>query len=257
MTATSAWVTYLDEVARLDFMRTVKHQITDLLELHPGDTVLDAGCGTGDDAREMAMQLGQDGQVTGLDNDDEILVEARRRTEGTGLPVTFVRGDVQRLDFADDIFSRCRSERMFQHVPDHHTAMNELVRVLQPGGVIVVYDTDWETLIIDAQDWQTTRALLNVHCAEHRHGWIGRMLPGLMRASGLRDIQVVPTTLMFRDLALAERLHTLRRTADFAIAEGRVTTETVEAWFDDLRRRDAQERFFCSVTSFIVQGRKP
>ena len=87
--------------------------------------------------------------------------------------------------------------------------------------MLVVYDTDWETLIIDADDWQTTRALMQVHCAEHRHGWIGRMLPGLMQEAGLREITVEPRTLMIRDLALAEQMHTLRKTAGFAIAQNR------------------------------------
>ena len=254
---TAAWVAYLDEVAHLDFMRTVKQQVTAMLELHPGDTVLDAGCGTGDDTRAMALLIGPGGHVTGLDQDETILGEARRRNTETSLPVSFEKGDVQQLHFADATFTRCRSERLFQHVPDQHTAMRELARVLRPGGLTVVYDTDWETLIIDADDWQTTRTLMRVYCAEHRHGWIGRMLPGLMREAGLSDIRVVPMTLMLRDMALAERLHTLRRTADSAIAQKRVTAEAVEAWFADLRQRDAEERFFCAVTSFIVLGRKP
>jgi ubiquinone/menaquinone biosynthesis C-methylase UbiE len=252
------WIAYLDAVAHGEFMRAVKRQVTEMLDLHPGDTVLDAGCGTGDDTRAMAALVGLRGQVTGLDLDEEILVEARRRSEGSDdLPVTFVQGDVQRLGFADATFTRCRSERMFQHVPDQHAAMRELGRVLCPGGLAIVYDTDWETLIVDADDWRTTRALMQVHCAEHRHGWIGRMLPGLMREAGLHDITVVPHTLMIRDLALAEQSHTLRKTADIAIAGNHVTPEAVDAWFADLRRRDTEGRFFCAVTSFIVQGRKP
>jgi ubiquinone/menaquinone biosynthesis C-methylase UbiE len=251
------WIAYLDAVAQGNFMRAVKQQITEMLDLHPGDTVLDAGCGTGDDARAMAALVAPHGRVTGLDYDDEILVEARQRSVGSDLPATFVAGDVQHLAFADAIFTRCRSERMFQHVSDQHAAMRELARVLCPGGLAIVYDTDWETLIIDADDWQTTRALMQVHCAEHRHGWIGRMLPGLMGEAGLRDITIVPQTLMIGDLALAERSHTLRKTADIAIDQKHVTPEAVNAWFADLQQRDVEGRFFCAVTSFIVQGRKP
>ena len=84
METAANWVAYLDEVARLDYMRNVKKQVTEMLDLHSGDTVLDVGCGTGDDAREMARLVGPLGRVIGLDNDDSILEVARRRSEGSG-----------------------------------------------------------------------------------------------------------------------------------------------------------------------------
>ena len=257
METAANWIAYLDEVARLDYMRNVKKQVTEMLDLHSGDIVLDVGCGTGDDARDMARLVGPQGRVIGLDNDDSILEVARRRSEGPELPLMFTPGDVHHLEFADGTFTHCRSERMFQHVTDPGTAMLELARVLRPSGVMVIFDTDWETLIIDADDHQTTRTLLNEYCSEHRHGWIGRMLPGLMREAGLDDIEVVPATLMLRDFASADRLHTITRTAAIAATQGRVTHATVEAWLADLRARDAQGRFFSAVTAFIVRGRKP
>jgi ubiquinone/menaquinone biosynthesis C-methylase UbiE len=251
------WIAYLDDVARVDFMRDVKRQVTDMLELHPGDIVLDAGCGTGDDARTMASLVSPEGHVTGVDDDEAILEEARRRAEGANLSLTFTHGDVHRLDYADGTFTRCRSERMFQHVADPSAVMRELARVLCPGGLMVVFDTDWETLIIDAQDWHTTRTLMNEYCAEHRHGWIGRMLPGLMREAGLVDIKVVPATLVRRDFASAERFHTLTRTASIAVMQGKLSPAAADSWLADLRERDAEGRFFCAVTAFIVRGRKP
>jgi ubiquinone/menaquinone biosynthesis C-methylase UbiE len=81
MQTAADWVAYLDEVAQLDYMRQVKQQVTDMLDLHPGHIVLDAGCGTGDDAQAMARLVGPEGQVIGLDTDEAILEEARRRAE--------------------------------------------------------------------------------------------------------------------------------------------------------------------------------
>lgn len=253
----ASWIGYLDDVAHLDFMRDVKQRVTDLLELRPSERVLDAGCGTGDDTRAMARLVSPGGRIVGLDSDDTILQEARKRAAGTELPVEFVAGDVQRLDFADETFTRCRSERLFQHVLDVHAAMHELARVTAPGGEVVIYDSDWETLILDADDWQTTRGVVETHCASLRHGRIGRMLPGLMSEASLRDITVEPATLILRDLASTERMHSLERFAQAATNQGRATPEAVAHWFDDLRRRDSEGRFFCAVTSFIVKGRKP
>ena len=78
------WIRYLDTVAQLDFMQAVKHTITERLDVHPGDIVLDAGCGTGDDARAMVSWVGPTGRVVGLDLHEETLVEARRRCQSPG-----------------------------------------------------------------------------------------------------------------------------------------------------------------------------
>ena len=120
------WIRYLDTVTQLDFMQAVKLTITARLDVHAGDSVLDAGCGTGDDVRAMAPWVEPTGRVVGL---DLTLVEARRRAEEAGIPVEFVQGDVQRLPFADDTFTACRAERMLQHLEDPRQALCELVRV--------------------------------------------------------------------------------------------------------------------------------
>src|SRR5215467_12168746 len=108
--AQAQWVHYLDTVAQLDYMRAVKQEITDRLDLHAGDVVLDAGCGTGDDARAMAILVGPTGRVVGLDIRKETLAEARRRAVDAGVAVEFMQGDVQRLPFTDATFTRCRAE---------------------------------------------------------------------------------------------------------------------------------------------------
>ena len=251
------WIRYLDTVTQLDFMQAVKLTITARLDMHLGDIVLDAGCGTGDDARAMVSWVGPTGRVVGLDLHDETLVEARRRAADAGIPVEFVQGDVQRLPFADATFTGCRAERMFQHLEDPRQALRELVRVTRSGGRIVVFDADWETLIVDADDIATTRAILRTKCDLLRHGWIGRQLAGLMHEAGLGEITIKPATLILTDGPLAIALHGLRPAAEEAQQRGQITPEQCDAWFDNVLRRHADGRFFSSVTAFIVCGRKP
>ncbi|MGO8947747.1 MAG: methyltransferase domain-containing protein [Ktedonobacterales bacterium] len=251
------WIRYLDTVTQLDFMQAVKLTITARLDVHAGDSVLDAGCGTGDDVRAMAPWVEPTGRIVGLDIHEETLAEARRRAEEAEIPVEFVQGDVQRLLFADDTFTACRAERMFQHLEDPRQALHELVRVTRSGGRIVIFDTDWETLTVDADDTTATRAILRTKCNLLRHGWIGRQLAGLMHQAGLRNIMVEPASLILTDGPLAIALHGLRRAAEVAQQRDQLTREQCDAWFDDVLRRHAERRFFSSVTAFIVCGSKP
>jgi ubiquinone/menaquinone biosynthesis C-methylase UbiE len=146
---------------------------------------------------------------------------------------------------------------MFQHLEDPRQALRELVRVTRSDGRIVVFDTDWETLIVDSDDIATTRTILQAKCDLLRHGWIGRQLVGLMHAAGLGQITVEPASLILTHGPLAITLHGLRRAAEEARQRGRITKEQVDAWFDDVERRHAAGQFFSSVTAFIVCGRKP
>jgi hypothetical protein len=53
----------------------------------------------------------------------------------------------------------------------------EMVRVTRGRGRIVVFDFDWDTLVIDHPDKETTRTFVQSHPDSIRNGWIGRQLP--------------------------------------------------------------------------------
>jgi ubiquinone/menaquinone biosynthesis C-methylase UbiE len=253
--AITRWIGYLDKVAAQGQMAAIKRRITEALALRPGDVVLDAGCGTGDDTRAMSALVAPGGRAVGVDDHEPILAEARSRAAGSDLPVEFVLGDVERLPFADGTFSACRSERMFQHTGDPLQAMRELARVTRPGGQVIVFDTDWETELVDAADVATTRAIIQAHCDSLRHGWIGRQLAGLMRQAGLGEIVVQPNTLMTTDGHEAMELFQWQPFAERALRAGTITREQSDTWFADILRRHSEGRFFAAVTQFTVRGR--
>jgi ubiquinone/menaquinone biosynthesis C-methylase UbiE len=88
---------------------------------------------------------------------------------------------VQALPFADGTFDVCRAARPPEHLPDPGRVLQEMVRVTRPGGWIVMFDFDWDTLIIDHPDKQTTRAFIQAYSDSIRNGRIGRQLPRLFK----------------------------------------------------------------------------
>ncbi len=120
----------------------------DRLGLHPGERVLDMGCGAGRHAFEM-YRRGAD--VIALDQDaDELSVVsewfAAMREEG-GLPVTaeadVKQGDALNLPFPDGEFDRVVAAEVLEHIPDDDSAITELTRVLRPGGTMAVTVPRW------------------------------------------------------------------------------------------------------------------
>jgi SAM-dependent methyltransferase len=91
-----------------------------------GAPVLDAGTGTA----RAALALAERGaRVTGLDYSREMLRVGQARVSRTGSSVRLLRGDAQRLPFADRRFDVTVSVRLLMHVPDWRAAVAELCRV--------------------------------------------------------------------------------------------------------------------------------
>ncbi len=99
-----------------------------------GRLVLDAGCGGGLVARELAAA---GATVVGMDRSGGSLRVARR---AVGTPFRPVQGRLERLPFAEEAFQVVVAADVLEHVPDLPAAMAELARVLAPGGSLV-FDT--------------------------------------------------------------------------------------------------------------------
>jgi 2-polyprenyl-3-methyl-5-hydroxy-6-metoxy-1,4-benzoquinol methylase len=95
-----------------------------------GRRLLDAGCGTGYFSRR-ALSAGA--KVTSVDIGVNLLKEAKKK----GVPQP-VASDITKLSFGDNTFDVVVSSECIEHTPSPQTAVSELVRVLRPGGILVV-----------------------------------------------------------------------------------------------------------------------
>lgn len=100
-----------------------------------GLRVLEIGCGLGTDGAQFA-KAGAD--YTGVDLTDAAIDLARKRFEASGLPGEFRVADAEHLDFADDSFDLVYSHGVLHHTPDTARAVQEIHRVLKPGGRAIV-----------------------------------------------------------------------------------------------------------------------
>jgi len=173
------------------------------LALYPGAALLDLGCGTGDQTRELATRVVPGGRAVGLDLSQTMIDEARRRADTARLPVEFEVGDAQCLPFADGTFDACRTERMLIHVPDARAALAEMVRVARPGGRVGVIDAETETMLFDSADRALTRRIVTAFSDSFQNGWIGRRLPRMMTEAGLTALTVEPYVMVFHPEVIA------------------------------------------------------
>jgi demethylmenaquinone methyltransferase/2-methoxy-6-polyprenyl-1,4-benzoquinol methylase len=110
----------------------------DLARVAPGGRALDVATGTGDLALELARRAGPQGEVIGSDFSEEMLARARQK-EGAAA-VTFEWGNALELPYASDRFDAATVGFGARNFSDLDRGLGEMVRVVRPGGRVVVLE---------------------------------------------------------------------------------------------------------------------
>lgn len=160
------------------------------LELHPGERLLEIGCGVG----AVLSQIGRthpDVQLCGIDISPEQIDGARRHLENQGIhDVELVVGDGAALPWPSAHVDRVRMVWVMEHVRDPVAVLEEARRVLKPGGTIHITETDYASLQISPPDPAIT-AMLNAFIAHfNRHGnaHAGPTLGPLLEQAGFQQV---------------------------------------------------------------------
>ncbi|MGH8825953.1 MAG: methyltransferase domain-containing protein [Jiangellaceae bacterium] len=245
---------YLEAVASLPEIRAWRAIADELMAVVPGMRVLDAGCGLGEVARDLAAAVGLGGDVTAVDVSARMVDAARSRDAGAG--VTYEVADMTDLPYASGSFDRSRSERVLQHLADPDAALAELVRVTVADGIVCVLDSDWRSVAVDVDDPDLSGAVLAAMGAVSPQPDLGRTLRRRMVRAGLVDVEV--------------RVHAITYTAPSAAAAvypflneqippeaGIIPPELRDRWFAALRRAEAEGIFWMATLGYVACGTVP
>ncbi|HMH49610.1 MAG TPA: class I SAM-dependent methyltransferase [Candidatus Acidoferrum sp.] len=149
-----------------------RRRALEYLGLRPGMTLLDVATGTGLVARAAARILGDPRAVVGLDPSAGMLRQARQRVAGP-----LVQGQIEQLPFAGASFDVLTIGYALRHAADLDVAFRECLRVLKPGGQILVLEISRPTS--PAQRWLTrlyiTRAMPLLIALTTRNRDVGRL----------------------------------------------------------------------------------
>jgi len=162
---------------------------TALIDLKPGETVLDLGSGGGIDVLLSARRVGPTGKAYGLDMTDDMLALARENQIQAGaINVEFLKGEIENIPLPDHSVDVVISNCVINLSADKSLVLQEAFRVLRPGGRFAVSD-----VIVhgDVPDAVRKSMLLWVGCiagALEENDYRAKL-----RAAGFIDIDVEPT----------------------------------------------------------------
>lgn len=252
-------INYLKKAA--EQTRAVKELTYELLDLNRASDVLDVGCGPGVDTVEMGKRSSPDTRITGLDIDSEMLLAADEvaKNAQSGGKVRHIRGSALNLPFDDQSFDRIRAERFFQVISpetaSEESILGELLRVLKPGGIIVLADTDWATASVDFSDDELERRMIRFFADVCRpNGYAGRRFYRRLKEMGLTqvDVSVIPISMhTFTD----EDPLALWLTNE-ATEKGVISKAEAELWLGELKAKSGRGEYFAVANMNVVRGVK-
>lgn len=112
-----------------------QERLLEMAALQPGERVLDVACGPGLVTFPAAEAVGPEGEVVGADISETMVETASREAEARTLGNTeFVRTDAESLDFPDGSFDAVLCSLGLMYAPEPRVAVEEMHRVLRPGG---------------------------------------------------------------------------------------------------------------------------
>lgn len=127
-----------------------RKKLVALSKVRSGMRVLDCATGTGDLAIEFKKVVGPKGSVTGTDFCADMMLTAPKKALSRGLDIKFETADVMNLPYADGQFDVVSISFGIRNVADPVKALQEMSRVLKPGGKVLVLEFGQATLPVFA-----------------------------------------------------------------------------------------------------------
>ncbi|TPW13378.1 MAG: hypothetical protein FD127_2063 [Acidimicrobiaceae bacterium] len=259
----SVLLTTMDNTANWAATRRLRSWERTELGLASGQRLLDVGCGLGEAALALADDLGDDGEVVGVDVSAEMLRVARSRADGARCRVRFTVGDACSLAEPDDSFDVVRSERTLQWLADPTTAVAEMARVVRRGGRVSLIDTDWSTFAIDVGDDDLAAMVRNAMRTERgRPSNIGRRLHDLVRAAGLVPVATADATHTWTawnpdETPAPDGCFSMQSLADDLVAIDQLAPAERDRFVSKIHQAARRDQFSMNLTMYAVVAVRP
>jgi SAM-dependent methyltransferase len=240
----------------------MREYLYSLMELPPDAVVLDAGCGAGQDLRQIGQRVSGGARLIGLTLSDRDAASARQAT-AEDARCDFSAVDLsQGIPFEDGLFDVVYSNNLLECLTDKQGFLAEVHRVLKSDGQIVCAHWDHDSHTIDGGDKGLVREVVHAFAdwkqawMADADGWMGRRLWRTFQRSRLFAGSI--QTYVLTNTVFTPPWHGYETITSFAalVRRGLISQAQYDALLRAVHLLADRDEYFYSVTLYIYVGRK-
>ncbi len=243
-----------EQMALTPDMKAQRELVVGLLNLKPGERVLDVGSGNGILVRELREIVGVTGHACGVDGSGAMVLMASRACP----EAVFLQGDATNLPVAAEMFDAVTASQVLCFVPDPDKALSQMHRVLKPGGRLVILDTDWSSLVWNCRDQDLMDRAMALFKTPYVDPHVPRTLSRRLQAAGFEITARHTHTIL--NWELDDQSYS-RQCAGFleAMMKGSddFTQADWDAWAADQQAVAAAGEYMFSLNRYVFCATKP
>ncbi len=223
-------------------------------DIRPGQIIVDYGCGPGGLAVELARRVGDKGHLYGIDLNEQFVTLAREKLAASGAAAwsTLEHVTDDNIPLANATADRLICKNVLEYVTDHTAVIREFHRVVKPGGLVHVIDSDWGMIAVEPLGRDKLDELLKAAGCAYKTPLIGRLLYSEMKRAGFSQVTV-------KIIASADTsgrlLPVLKNFAGYAQVGG-MDRARAQALLDEISAAIADGTFMMVLPQFLVTARK-
>ena len=223
------------------------------LDLRRGSRVLDYGCGPGFVTEGMAGIVGSKGRAHGVDLNASFVTKASNRNSGSA-NISFHQVEGDRIPLDDATVDRLLCKNVLEYVPDVQTTLAEFHRVLEPGGRLLLIDSDWGFVAVEPWGRERTRRFFDAAAPAFREPEIGRKLRVHVLEAGFEDVDVRVQAGVDTE---GGSLLVLRNMASYASTFDAFSADEIDAMLAEAQAAVEADRYLFCLPQFLVTRVRP
>ena len=228
---------------------TRRNEILNEMQIRPGEVIIDIGCGAGHLLPHLAKAVGNSGTVYGLDPSKAQLDQANQRCSEFDSVKLIERG-ADDSQLPSDCCDSATSTQALEYSPDVDSALDEITRVLKPGGAFVNVSILWDHFKFYGAEEKLNEKVHDAFKAHCSHQMLPMELPGKLERRGYRNIKDKSLAFVItRRDGNSPAKYTEAVMANFALTQG-MSEEEISDWKSQLEVAEQQGSF--GFSSFPV-----